>query len=175
MKMRSEISPFIQKLQHAPEGYSLEPKVRPEQLDPFASPTGHYFFYGTLSDPSFLSEVLGLSETPTLRPAKLVGYSLKLWGQYPALADGPTGATVEGMVYEVGSEKQGKRLAKYETKAYGPAPCRICFTDGKNPGEVSGTTFKYVGNPQEIHEGQFNLKVWLQRMGRTGKGHGGAG
>lgn len=155
-----------------PEGYSFEPKVRPEHIDSFAPPTGAYFFYGTLSDPSFLSEVLGLSEKPTLRPAKLVGYSLKLWGQYPALVDGPTGATVEGMVYEVRSEKHGERLADYETKAYTAAPCLICFTDGKNPDEVSGTTFKYVGNPLDISEGQFDLTVWLQRMGRRRRAPG---
>lgn len=172
VKMRSAVSPFIQKLQSPPEGYFFEPKVRPEHIDPFAPPTGAYFFYGTLSDPSFLSEVLGLSEKPTLRPAKLVGYSLKLWGQYPALVDGPTGATVEGMVYEVRSEKHGERLADYETKAYTAAPCRICFTDGKNPDEVSGTTFKYMGNPLDISEGQFDLTVWLQRMGRRRRAPG---
>jgi gamma-glutamylcyclotransferase (GGCT)/AIG2-like uncharacterized protein YtfP len=174
IKMRSNISPFIQKLRNAPEGYFFEPEVRPEQLDLFAPPTGPYFFYGTLSDPSFLSEVLGLSEKPTLRPAMLMGYSLKLWGHYPALVDGPTGATVEGMVYEVRSEKHGERLADYETNAYTTAPCRIRFTDGNKPEQVSGTTFIYAGNPLDIDEGQFNLRLWLQRMGRAGKGDGGA-
>ncbi len=124
-------------------------------------------------DPTFLSEALHLPEKPTLRPAKLVGYSLKLWGQYPALVDGPTGATVDGMVLEIESEKHGQRLADYETNAYTAAPCRIHFTDDKEPGEASGTTFKYVGNPIDITDGQFDLTAWLQRMGRVDQGHGG--
>jgi len=173
-KMRSDVSPFIQKLRSAPEGYFFKSEGRSEQPDPFAPPTGPYFFYGTLSDPAFLSEVLGLSAKPELRPAILVGYSVKLWGQYPALLDGPTGATVEGMVYEVGSEKHGERLANYETNAYTTAPCRIVFMDGETPEQVSGTTFKYAGNPLDIDEGQFDLKLWLQRMGRAGKENGGA-
>jgi gamma-glutamylcyclotransferase (GGCT)/AIG2-like uncharacterized protein YtfP len=172
--MSSNISPFILKLRSAPEGYFFKSEGGSEQPDLFAPPTGPYFFYGTLSDPAFLSEVLNLSEKPTLRPAMLMGYTVKLWGPYPALVDGPTGATVEGMVYEVGSEKHGERLAEYETSAYTTAPCRIRFTDGEKPEEVSGTTFKYAGNPLDIDEGQFDLKLWLQRMGRAGKEHGGA-
>lgn len=138
--------------------------------DPFAPPTGPYFFYGTLMDPSFLSEVLNLPQKPTIRPAELIGYSLKLWGQYPALVNGPTGAVVEGMVCEIETEKHAKRLAQYETSAYDRAPCRIRFTDGKEPEEVSGTTFVYAGNPMDVSEGRFDLGVWLRRMGRTEEG-----
>jgi hypothetical protein len=52
-------------------------------------------------DPALLSEILGLPEKPRLRPAMLLSYSPKLWGQYPALVDGPPGAVVEGRVYDV--------------------------------------------------------------------------
>lgn len=117
-------------------------------------------------DPSFLSEVLNLSEKPILRPAKLVGYSLKLWGPYPALIDGPPEAVVQGMVYEVKSEKHGARLADYETNAYAPAACRIHFTDDEEPIETNGTIFKYAGSPLDVEDGEFDLKVWLRRMGR---------
>lgn len=41
---------------------------------PIDPPTGAYFFYGTLSDPQMLSDVLGTNEKPLLRPAKIVGY-----------------------------------------------------------------------------------------------------
>jgi hypothetical protein len=102
-----------------------------------------------------------------LRPAKLIGYSLKLWGQYPALVDGPPGSVVEGMVYNVEHGRHGDRLAAYETQAYRPVPCLIHFTDGEVPKEVTGTTFKYAGNPTDISQGCFDLKVWLKRMGRA--------
>ena len=121
-------------------------------------------------DPSLLSEILDLPEKPSLRPAKLIGYSLKLWGQYPALVDGATGEVVEGMAYNVESEQRAERLAEYETRAYRSAPCRIHFTDGGEPGNISGTTFQYAGNPLDIAEGKFDLGFWLRQMGREGVG-----
>jgi hypothetical protein len=119
-------------------------------------------------DPALLSDILGLPEKLTLRPVMLAGYSLKLWGQYPALLDGPPGAVVVGIVYNVEHENQAERLAEYETQAYRPTPCLIRFTDGEEPEQVTGTAFKYVGNPADISEGDFDLGVWLKRMGRVG-------
>jgi hypothetical protein len=111
-KLSSKVSPFIQKLQHTPGGYWIEPDERPAPTEVLAPRLGSYFCYGTLMDPVLLSEILGLPEKPTLRPATLVGYSLKLWGQYPALLDGPPGVVVEGMVYDVEHENQAERLAE---------------------------------------------------------------
>jgi hypothetical protein len=48
-----------------------------------------YFFYGSLMDPSTLVHVLKLRDRPQLLPSKIIGYSYMLWGQYPALLDGP--------------------------------------------------------------------------------------
>ncbi|KAJ5246118.1 hypothetical protein N7468_001101 [Penicillium chermesinum] len=55
-------------------------KLKTKQRDPFfrapaeiTPPTGAYFFYGTLLDPNMLVEILGLDQTPTLRPASLDG------------------------------------------------------------------------------------------------------
>jgi hypothetical protein len=48
-------------------------------------------------------------------------------------------------------------------------PCLIHFTDSKEPKQATGTTFKYVGNPVDISEGDFDLRVWLKRMGRAGQ------
>jgi gamma-glutamylcyclotransferase (GGCT)/AIG2-like uncharacterized protein YtfP len=163
IKLSSKISPFIKKLQQAPDGYP------PENVDVFAPSSGPYFFYGTLMDPFLLSEILDLPKRPTMRPAKIAGYSLKLWGQYPALVDGPPGSVVEGMVYNVEHGRHGEGLAKYETRAYRPVPCLICFTDGGEPKEVMGMTFKYAGTPTGISEGSFDLKVWLKKMGRASK------
>ncbi|THH27239.1 hypothetical protein EUX98_g6949 [Antrodiella citrinella] len=43
------------------------------------------FFYGTLSLPHVLQRVLGLNEAPILLPASIKGFSIKMWGPYPAL------------------------------------------------------------------------------------------
>jgi gamma-glutamylcyclotransferase (GGCT)/AIG2-like uncharacterized protein YtfP len=85
----------------------------------------HYFFYGSLMDEQKLTEVLRLDSTPVLRPASIVGYSIKMWGPYPTLIDGPPGNVVNGMVYEVQKEGHEKRLAYYETKAYRCVSCSI--------------------------------------------------
>lgn len=86
-KLSSTISPFIQKLQQTPHQSWVEPEQRQETVDVLAPQLGPYFCYGTLMDPSLLADILGLVDKPRLRPAKLVGYSLMLWGQYPALID----------------------------------------------------------------------------------------
>src|SRR5436309_12422122 len=57
----------------------------------------YYFFYGSLSDSSRLGKVLGLNESPVHHPAKIIGYHCKFWGTYPALLDGPPGATIHGL------------------------------------------------------------------------------
>jgi len=48
------------------------------------------------------------------------------------------------------------------------SPCLIRFTDDEDPKEVAGTTFKYVGNPTDVSEGDFDLDIWLKRMGKGG-------
>jgi hypothetical protein len=168
MKLNSKISPFIEKLQQAADGYCFKREERPDPIYVLATRLGSHFCYGSLTDPALLSETLGLAEMRTLRPAKLVSYSLKLWGQYPALVDVAPRAVVEGMVYDVEHEKHAERLAEYETQAYWPTLCLIHVTDSEEPKEVTGMTFKYVGNPLDIGEGDFDLSVWLKRMGRAG-------
>src|SRR5271156_6006330 len=140
IKTNSNVSPFIKKLQAAPEGYWFKPEIRSKPVDPLSPPCGFYFFYGTLMDPCLLAEILSLPEKPKLRPAKLLSYTLKLWGQYPALVDGEPSDVIEGKVYNVKETKHTERLAEYETKAYWPTPCRIYFTDEEEPREVNGST-----------------------------------
>jgi hypothetical protein len=155
-KAGSIVSRMIQKLQSAPPA-----------KDVFESPTGPYFFYGTLSDPSMLRDILELQIEPELRPASITGYECKLWGQYPALVDAQD-LTVEGAVYHVQTVNHGERLAAYETSSYHAQPCRIRYSDGKEPSQEFGYTFKFVGDPDDLSEGEFDLKVWLKRMGRGG-------
>lgn len=113
-----------------------------------------------------LTDILSLEEEPTLRPAKIVGYERKLWGQYPAMQDGPQGAEVKGTVYHVQSVAHAKRLAEYETNNYRAKPCLIQYTDGGEPAKDFGRVFMFVGNPRDLEEGDFDLQTWLRRMGR---------
>jgi hypothetical protein len=133
-------------------------------------PTGPYFFYGTLSHPPLLCQILNLDDEPHLRPAQIVGYECKLWGPYPALVDAgdPTGV-VHGFVYRVETEAHARRLAEYETGNYRAEPCRVRFMDGEGSAEEEeeGYTFKFVGDREELDEGRFDLDVWLRRIGRA--------
>jgi hypothetical protein len=72
MKLSSKVSPFIQKLEHAPDGYWFEPAERPAPIDVLAPRLGPYFCYRALMDPALLSDILGLPEKPTLRPARRI-------------------------------------------------------------------------------------------------------
>ena len=120
----------------------------------------YYFFYGTLMGPITLAKVLQLSARPQLYPAKIVGYSCKLWGPYPALVDGPPGAIVYGMAYEVQSSEEADRLQAYETDNYRPRGCRIKFQDGR---EFSGRVFRWSADSSILKEGVFDLKDWQMK------------
>ncbi|GFF37011.1 hypothetical protein IFM51744_03318 [Aspergillus udagawae] len=161
----SKISPYVLKLRSAPPGYLYQPPKKPKPVDLFAAPTGPYFFYGTLTDPPMIAEILELIEEPKLRPAHIVGYECKMWGQYPALLDRP-GSVVEGAAYRVHTTQDAERLAAYETGNYCAEDCLIRYMDGMEPSEDLGYTFKFVGDPRELSDGEFDLKVWLRRMGR---------
>ena len=159
-------SSFALKVRHAPEDWFYRPPEPPAHVDLFEPPTGPYFVYGTLMDPQMLADVLGLDKVPQLRPDKVVGYSCKLWGQYPALQDGPKDAEVSGAVYHVQSVLHGKRLAEYETTSYRTTPCLVKYTDGKEPANHDGHVFMFVGNPRDLEEGDFHLIKWRERVGR---------
>ncbi|KAI1141979.1 hypothetical protein F5Y05DRAFT_422248 [Hypoxylon sp. FL0543] len=124
-----------------------------------------YFFYGTLTRPEILKQVLDLDYEPIMRPAKIVGYSLTKWGDYNALIDGEPGEEVTGMAYEVSSLEHEYKLAYYEANAYELVPCLIDYTDGKQPSQVIGSTFKYPGDAAALKEGRFDRKLWEFRMG----------
>jgi hypothetical protein len=121
-------------------------------------------------DPSMLRDILGLPENdePILRAGYIVGCEYKLWGQYPALldADQNSNSVVHGAVYLVQSMEHGQRLAEYETSNYRADPCHIFYSDGGEPAEEDGYTFKFVGNRDQLSEGRFHLQAWLKRIGR---------
>ncbi|KAM0197910.1 hypothetical protein ACHAPI_004642 [Fusarium lateritium] len=100
-KKQFQESCLILKVKRTPEDWFYQSPEPPALLDLFEPPIGPYFVYGTLMDPTMLADVLGAEEKPELRPAKVQGYSCKLWGQYPAMQEGPQGAEVNGAVYYV--------------------------------------------------------------------------
>ncbi|KAJ5479857.1 hypothetical protein N7530_005366 [Penicillium desertorum] len=161
----SKISSYAMKLRTAPSNYFFQAPNLPQYVELFDTRTGPYFFYGTLTDPSMVRDILGLETEPELLPARLLGYQCKLWGQYPTLLDAPD-SEVEGAVYHVKTVEHGERLAAYETKSYQASPCRIHYTDGKEPADEVGYTFKFEGNKKDLSDGNFDLRIWLKRMGR---------
>lgn len=132
-------------------GYTLDDHIPPKT---FEFRKDYYFFYGTLQDPITLSHVLQKNvERSSLRPAVITGYSCELWGTYKALVDGPMGATVEGVAYEIQCEEDETRSAAYETNAYETASCRIDLKgegEGSIPQTVSGKSFRYAGDPEAL-------------------------
>jgi gamma-glutamylcyclotransferase (GGCT)/AIG2-like uncharacterized protein YtfP len=76
------------------------------------------FFYGSLMDPDVLQAVLNLPHIPTMKPATISSFKIKMWGIYPALIPGSSSDSVFGNLWEVASEDHFERLAAYETSAY---------------------------------------------------------
>ena len=102
----------------------VEPSLPPYTYTPML-----FFFYGSLTDPLRLQEVLRLPAPPVLKPASVQCYKIMLWGQCPALVHGPTSNHVDGMAFVVENEEQHRMLEYYETDAFhieeiGRASCR---------------------------------------------------
>jgi hypothetical protein len=114
-----------------------------------------FFFYGSLTDPLRLQEILQLPEPPVLKTASVQCYRIMLWGQYPALVHGPINNHVDGMAFVVETEEQEKMLKYYETDAYREG-VRISV-DGKL---MSGRTFVWASDPTELVEGTWSLEEW---------------
>lgn len=63
-----------------------------------------YFFYGTLTEPARLSELMGLpvERIPPLQKAQISGDVIKRWGgKHNALIDGPPETVVDGWAFHV--------------------------------------------------------------------------
>jgi hypothetical protein len=129
--------------------------VKPS-LDQYAYIPKPFFFYGSLTDPLRLQEVLQLPTPPVLKPARVQSYKIMLWGQYPALVDGSNNSYVDGMAYVVETEQQQKMLEHYETDVYSVEGIRITV-EGK---EMSGRTFMWTDDPTELMEGTWSLEEW---------------
>ncbi|KAF2145927.1 uncharacterized protein K452DRAFT_192456, partial [Aplosporella prunicola CBS 121167] len=103
----------------------------------------YYFFYGTLAEPQWLKRILNLPEMPILKRATIHGGTLKMWGPYKALINGPE--TIQGWAYLVQNKKHETRLCEYETPNYEVVRCKIRFEE---EGEVPGCVFRFVDQRQ---------------------------
>lgn len=80
-----------------------------------------------------------------------------LWGQYPALVDGPLDSYVDGMTCVIETEQHLQMLKEYETKAYYLSGIRI-EVDGKI---VSGRAFIWAKDDlSALTEGTWSLEEW---------------
>ncbi|KAK2809007.1 hypothetical protein FQN50_004281 [Emmonsiellopsis sp. PD_5] len=164
-------SPFLTSLSTAPPDYLTNLTNAIHGLPP-RFPT-YYFFYGTLTHPATLQRILDLPHPPSpseLRPAKIIGYRLAKWGDYPALIDGEQGEEVRGMAYLVKDEGQAGKLEAYETSAYRVVPVWIRWVKGEGTDEgdgeegVSGKSFMYAGDARALVEGRWDRVLWERQM-----------
>jgi gamma-glutamylcyclotransferase (GGCT)/AIG2-like uncharacterized protein YtfP len=117
----------------------------------------HMFFYGSLMDPEVIQAVLGLPEIPIVSPATLSGFTVRMWGIYPALvADRP--GQVTGCIWEVNDEDHFNSLAAYETEAYTWVRCEARLDDGSILEHCR--TFCWAGSPgsKELEDGAFDFE-----------------
>ncbi|KAJ5443736.1 uncharacterized protein N7458_007608 [Penicillium daleae] len=128
---------------------------------------GYFFFYGTLMDSSTLAKVLQLSEPPQMRPARVIGYTTKLWGKYAALVSGKPFQPIDGLAYEIRLREEWDRLRAYHSDHYDLVPILIDFLDTGEQ-EVEGFAFEWRGDPEELRNGSFSLEKWLQERNLTG-------
>nr|POE77918.1 non-canonical non-ribosomal peptide synthetase fub8 [Quercus suber] len=163
-----EKSSIALKVRQAPPGWAFKGRVEDFKYDPLTPPVGLYFFYGTLQDPGILSEILDLPTPPVLRPAWIVGYRMRLWGQYAAVVNGAQ-TVVRGTAFEVTTEDHAAKIAIYETSNYWPAPCYISTIEGGEESQSDGYVFKFCGNSNDLSDGEFDLDQWLHLMRRKSK------
>lgn len=176
--------------QHIPQSQRIQSqRIQSQRLDkkPIAEKPKSYFLYGTLSDPSTLQSVLSCSDRPVLRPARLEGYKMQMWGAYPALippSPPPSIATdadegeahdivgakdvVGGVLFEPSEfEHAGnvhERSHAYEGANYERTTCLV-DVKGQTT-KVCANTFVWVGDTNELTETRecgFDLREWQMR------------
>ena len=114
-------------------------------------------------DPEVLQAIPDLPELPTIRPATISGFRIKMWGIYPTLIPCHSGR-VNGTVWKVTSEAHFDRLAAYETAAYRWDECDAVLEGG----EVlrNCRTFCWAAEPdsKELEDGSFDLKRYQKYL-----------
>ncbi|KAF2010445.1 hypothetical protein BU24DRAFT_399805 [Aaosphaeria arxii CBS 175.79] len=115
------------------------------------------FFYGTLMDPEVLQSIIELPNSPYICHGSTTGFTVRMWGIYPALVPSQDGA-VSGTVWNCRSVSEFKRLAEYETEAYTWCECDVRLESGEVL--MGCKTFCWAGdaNSKELEDGAFDLE-----------------
>ncbi|KAK6496910.1 hypothetical protein TWF481_001891 [Arthrobotrys musiformis] len=137
--------------------------VNPPKPEPNVFKPTLFFFYGTLTIPAILKQILQLTEEPVLLKAQTSMYKVKMWGPYPALVDlspddNDEREPVKGVAYTVETEEHFKRLVAYEGGNYTPAMALIKILEpGYEMEDVAcGKTFIWQGYSEELQDGAFD-------------------
>ncbi|KAL2265785.1 hypothetical protein VTJ83DRAFT_6885 [Remersonia thermophila] len=134
-----------------------------------------YFFYGSLTNPSWLKKVLSLPSDPVLHPAVTTGYEVLMWGHNKVLVpDEDPGKVVRGVAYLVETQEHADRLAFYETDNYEVMPCEMRFA-GRQGGEptageekVVGSVFMWRGDRGKLERGEFDRRRCMEKLRNRG-------
>lgn len=139
-----------------------ETREREAEAPPTFSPC-HFFFYGTLMDPDVLQSVLSLTHPLDVMKAKVRGYSIKLWGIYPALIP-YEGGEVLGVAGKITNWDHFIELCRYETFNYKLCFCTIVLDDGTELED--SRTFVWSGKPDssELSDGSFDLERYQKHF-----------
>ncbi|TIA60117.1 hypothetical protein D6C77_04365 [Aureobasidium pullulans] len=119
-----------------------------------SSQSNIYFVYGSLMDPSTLQSVLQTTFPPTLHPATLTDYHIKMWGSYPALLPSSLSSSVNGMVFEISAFEHAKqiqqRLEEYEGSNYKLEECVVEVRGSGDEGvrRVRARVFEWIGGEE---------------------------
>lgn len=110
-----------------------------------------------------LAKVLQLPEPPQMRPARVIGYTTKLWGKYPALVSGKPFQPVDGLAYKIRLQEHWDRLLAYHSHQYDLGYILIDFLDTGEK-EIKGFAFEWRGDPEELRDGSFSLEKWQHEL-----------
>uniref|UniRef100_A0A0W0FX60 Putative gamma-glutamylcyclotransferase n=1 Tax=Moniliophthora roreri TaxID=221103 RepID=A0A0W0FX60_MONRR len=112
------------------------------------------FFYGALSLDYILQRVVGLKDSPAMRPATIRGYWPKMWNDTPALVQAAADVITHGKVWTVSSEEHMQRITREVGETYRLQSIDVTLDDGKvtNP----GFTFVWNGKPEILKDGSFD-------------------
>lgn len=108
-----------------------------------------YFIYSAPANHTFLANLLGYDQPPSLQRASIRGYQIKSWGSYKALINGVPDSIVNGTVYMARSEAEVVKLAEWMGFAYEAEKCDIVLTNGES---IAGNAFVYCWEPSELED-----------------------
>lgn len=113
-----------------------------------------FFFYGTLTDPELLTQVLNRSEKPELAHAVIRDHGMSYWGDYPAAVQRNADHPIDGVICKIESDEELELLEAYETDMYRVDTCTAWLDDGT---EICGSLFVWDGDESLLRESRKDI------------------